>query len=194
MKVYYRRHAGTMTSEPANFIDALGPLKDLYGRTNARDFGPLGLKAARHEMIRPGWCRTHINRHVNRIKDVFKWGTAPELIPGSLYEALRTVAALSEGRTAAREPDPATTSAGILLLGMSTCVPRCRRLSIRGVPPNAEQRINEAWANPSWRVALNPLFDGREGSLPAPPAAQRPLRGCPSSVLLKDGPCPHRVL
>ena len=38
------------------------------------DFGPLGLKAVRQKMIEKGWCRTHINHQVNRVRRMFRWG------------------------------------------------------------------------------------------------------------------------
>src|SRR5262245_61311485 len=44
---HYRRADGTPTSELALFRHALRPLKELYGHTLAREFGPLKLKAVR---------------------------------------------------------------------------------------------------------------------------------------------------
>jgi integrase len=49
------------------------------------------------------WCRSHINKQVDRIKRMFKWATENELIPGTVYEALRCVTCLKRGRTKARE-------------------------------------------------------------------------------------------
>src|SRR5438552_715957 len=52
---FYRKADGTLSTEPNNFGQAVEPLKALYGVTPAADFGPLALKAVRHEMIRLGW-------------------------------------------------------------------------------------------------------------------------------------------
>jgi integrase len=103
---YYRTPDGRRSSEYDNFCDALAPLLRLYGRTQAVDFGPLALKALRHEMIKLGWCRTNINRQVIRIRHVFKWAAENELIAASVYQNLQAVAGLKTGRSDARESDP----------------------------------------------------------------------------------------
>ena len=54
-------------------------------------------------MIRMGWSRNYINRQALRIKSVFRWGVGHELIPSSVYEALRAVEGLRAGRSDARE-------------------------------------------------------------------------------------------
>jgi hypothetical protein len=46
----------------------------LYGHVPARDFGPLVLKTVRQRFIEPGWCRSIVNRRVNRVRHIFKWG------------------------------------------------------------------------------------------------------------------------
>jgi integrase len=59
-------------------------------------------------MIERGWCRTLINRRVERVKRVFRWATAEELVPVGVYQALRAMPGLQRGRTAARESKPVT--------------------------------------------------------------------------------------
>ena len=103
---YYRKPEGTRTSEYDNFRDALAPLLRLYGRTPAMEFGPLGLKALRQEMIRLGWCRTNINRQTVRIRHVFKWAAGNEMIPASVYQNLQAVQGLKAGRSDAKESEP----------------------------------------------------------------------------------------
>ena len=100
---YYRKPDGTATSELKNFRQALRPLRKLYGRTSAPDFGPLALKGLRTNMIELDWSRKYINKQVDRIKSVFKWAASEEKLPASIYEQLRTVSALKRGRTEARE-------------------------------------------------------------------------------------------
>jgi integrase len=99
---YYRK-SGEPTNEVRMIKAAIRIVRLLYGRTNAIDFGPLALKACRAEMIRKDWCRSHINKQTDRIKRMFKWATAEEMIPGHVYEALRSVAGLKRGRSGARE-------------------------------------------------------------------------------------------
>jgi integrase len=99
---YYRKD-----KEPTNEVrmikSALKVVRQIHGRTYAVEFGPLALKECRNEMIRLNWCRSHINKQVDRIKRMLKWATENEMIPGTVYEALRCVAGLKRGRTDARE-------------------------------------------------------------------------------------------
>jgi hypothetical protein len=57
-------------------------------------------------MVTLGWCRTLINRRIDRVKRAFKWATSEELVPGSVYQALQTLPGLRRGRTEARESKP----------------------------------------------------------------------------------------
>jgi two-component system phosphate regulon sensor histidine kinase PhoR len=78
-KSYYENDRGT-TSEFTCMCEAIRPVRKLYGELIANAFGPLALKAVREQMIANGWCRTHINRQVNRVRRIFKWGVENELI------------------------------------------------------------------------------------------------------------------
>ena len=103
---YYRHADGTPTSEVENLRQALRPLRRLYGATSAATFGPLALEALQQAVINLGWCRTHINRQINRIRHVFKWAASKEMIPASVYHGLATVPGLRAGRSDADESDP----------------------------------------------------------------------------------------
>ena len=81
-------------------------LSDLYGRTLAAEFGPLKFKAIRQTLIDAGHSRPYINKLMAIVPRVFKWAAAEELVPASIYHALRTVEGLKKGRTKAREPKP----------------------------------------------------------------------------------------
>jgi integrase len=83
--------------------DALRVVRSLYGRTPARDFGPLALKACRREMIEKGWSRSYTNAQTDRVRRMFRWGASEELLPGNVYEGLRSVTGLRAGKTEARE-------------------------------------------------------------------------------------------
>jgi integrase len=97
---------GEPTSEPDTIRQALRPVRELYGDSQARDFGPLALKAVRQAMIERGWCRNYINKQVDRIRRMFAWAAENELVPVGVYQALRTVAGLRKDRSAAREKPP----------------------------------------------------------------------------------------
>lgn len=104
-KSYYRKD-GRPTSELDEYRQSARPLRTLYGHTPARDFGPLALKAVRQNMIDAGWCRGVVNHRVARIKRIFKWAVAEELIPPAVFQGLQAVDRVRKGRTAVRESHP----------------------------------------------------------------------------------------
>ena len=69
------------------------------------DFGPKKLQQVRAAMIEAGLSRQTVNAHVRRIRHVVKWGISQELVPTSVLTALKTVEALKEERTEARESE-----------------------------------------------------------------------------------------
>jgi integrase len=103
---YYRHPDGTATSEVTAFDIALKPLLKLYGKSVAAEFGPLRLKTVRDEMIHLGWCRASINKHVGRIKHLFKWAAENELVKPDVYHGLLAVSGLRMGRSDAEESRP----------------------------------------------------------------------------------------
>ncbi|MCE9566558.1 MAG: tyrosine-type recombinase/integrase [Planctomycetes bacterium] len=105
-QTYYKTHDGTQTSELSSIKRALKPLKDLYASTLATEFGPRALAVVRDQMVKAKLCRTLINKRVDRVKRMFKWATAEELVPVAVYQSLRTLAGLKRGRTEAHEPEP----------------------------------------------------------------------------------------
>ncbi len=111
--VAFMRHAkrhyvknGRITDEFASYKVVVRYLKDLYGTTNAAEFGPKGLKAIREEMIAAGNCRNYINGQTSRLKHIFKWAAAEELVPPEVYQRLVVVPGLQKGKTPARETPP----------------------------------------------------------------------------------------
>lgn len=100
---HYRHPDGTPSGELVNLKVALKPLRKLYSHTPARDFGPVGLRAVREEMVKSGLSRNSVNARINRIRRIFKWATSVELIPPGVVQALATVAGLQRGRTEAKE-------------------------------------------------------------------------------------------
>lgn len=106
----YYRHAETYylkNGEPTSQLErvrrSLRFVKELYGHTLTRDFGPLSLKAVRDQMIRADWSRVHINSCVGCVKRMFKWGVENELVPPSVFHGLQAVVGLRKGRSSARE-------------------------------------------------------------------------------------------
>jgi hypothetical protein len=102
---HYRDPDGRPTTEMKELRRSLKPVRELYGPTPAAGFGPKKLAAVRQKMIEAGWCRTLINRRVERVRRAFRWAAAEELVPAAVYQAMRTLPGLQKGRTAARESD-----------------------------------------------------------------------------------------
>lgn len=123
---YYVRADVSPTRELGNYRSSLRPLKALYGETLAKDFGPRALKAVREKLIQEetppeaseeeagkprerlkrGACRNYANQSIARVKRVFKWAVAEELISPTVYAALEAVPGLRRGRSTARETAP----------------------------------------------------------------------------------------
>ncbi len=105
-RTYYREDDGD-GKEYVNLTHALRPLRDIYGSTFAIDFGPLALKAVRQHMIDvQDLCRSEVNKRIGRVRRMFKWAVAEELVPSAVLESLRAVDGLRRGRSAARENPP----------------------------------------------------------------------------------------
>lgn len=100
---YYKKPDGTNSTELRDYRMALKPVRDLYGRRGAAEFGPRALKAVRQRMIDSRNSRRYINHQMGRIKRVFKWAVAEELIEPAVYQRLQAVEGLRRGRSEARE-------------------------------------------------------------------------------------------
>ncbi|MGO9110645.1 MAG: hypothetical protein ACLP9L_15600 [Thermoguttaceae bacterium] len=104
-KTLYQKD-GEPTKELACMREALRPVRELYGSTPAREFGPKTLKAVRRHMVDQGLSRGVVNHRLSRIKRAFKWASGEELIPPSVSHGLQAVGGLRFGQTQARETDP----------------------------------------------------------------------------------------
>ncbi len=102
---YYVKN-GKPTTEPVNIRLALRPLRQLYGHTLAREFGPLRLKAVRQAFIDSSLCRSEVNKRVRHVLRAFKWAVGDEMIPSSVHHGLKAVAGLRRGRADVRESEP----------------------------------------------------------------------------------------
>jgi integrase len=97
---------GQPTSHLHNIKDGIIPLRELYAKEPVATFSPLKLKAVRETFVKRGLCRSTINKHVDTIKRIFKWGTENELVPAMVFHALQAVSGLRRGRSAAKESVP----------------------------------------------------------------------------------------
>jgi integrase len=102
---YYVKN-GKPTTEPVNIRLALRPLRQLYGHTPAREFGPLRLKTVRQAFIDSGLCRSEVNKRVRHVLRAFKWAVGEEMVPPSVHHGLKAVPGLRRGRADVRESEP----------------------------------------------------------------------------------------
>src|SRR5579883_1677235 len=126
-ETYYRRPDGSPPSEVSDYAASLRPVRELYGHTPARDFGPVALRAVRDRMIAAGLSRGVINQRVGRIKRAFRWAAAEQLVPIAVFQRLAALPGLrgggvgpgdgagragARGRLPGHAPPPATDPAG----------------------------------------------------------------------------------
>jgi integrase len=102
---YYVKH-GEPTTEAACIRVTIRPLRQLYGDTMARDFGPLQLKAVRQAMVDSGLRRNEVNKRTGRIVRLFKWAVSEAMVPPSVHHGLVAVSGLRRGRADVRESEP----------------------------------------------------------------------------------------
>jgi hypothetical protein len=103
---YYRSPDGQPTNEVKNLRWIIRRLRLLYGETVAAEFDGLALEALRGSMIAEGLASTRINKDVDRVKRIFKWGTSKNLVPLATFQKLETVTGLRAGRSTAKETEP----------------------------------------------------------------------------------------
>jgi len=105
-KRYYRKD-GKPTTALDGVRQSLRPLRDMYASTPATRFGPRSLVALRQRLLESGRLnRGTVNKRIDTVKRVFKWGVAQELVPARVWHALQAVSGLRKGRTKAREAKP----------------------------------------------------------------------------------------
>ena len=78
-------------------------IRSLYGRSPVSEFGPKAYKTLRESLIHEGLSRKYVNNCMGRVRRKFRWSSAEELVPTSIYQALASVPGLRRGRSKARE-------------------------------------------------------------------------------------------
>ena len=103
---YYQNPDGTPADSALNIKTALRPMKELFGPTPIRDFGPVQLKAIRAVLIEKGIVRKQVNKFAGIIRQFFRWCVESEIVESSVWETLRAVSPLMPGRSGAVEGTP----------------------------------------------------------------------------------------
>jgi len=102
---HYRKN-GRPTTTFRNLAPVMRRLRELFGETLARDFGPLRFQALRDTWIRERKAVKTVNEYANSVRRVFRWGVKNELIPPSVYAGLKSVDGVKRGRSEARDTAP----------------------------------------------------------------------------------------
>ncbi len=97
---------GEPTSEQWLIRSAMKTLSALYGLTPASQFGPLALKVVRTKLVESGIVRNSVNASIGRIRRLFRFGVANEIVPVDVLARLEAVSPLLAGRTEARDLPP----------------------------------------------------------------------------------------
>jgi integrase len=80
---------------------------NLYAGTPVDEFGPKALTAVQQDLAESGrFSRTHILRLISRVRTMFNWGVAQEIVPVTIADALKYVLPLKKGETIAHETKP----------------------------------------------------------------------------------------
>jgi len=102
----YRDERGNPSTEFVNYRCACQPLLDVHQATPLAAFGPKALKDVLRAMVKRQWKRASINRQLVRVRTIFRWGEAEQLVPGGTFETLRTVRGLKVREHQVEESPP----------------------------------------------------------------------------------------
>ena len=89
-KGYYSKD-GKPTKELACMRKALRPLRELYGQYAGERFWPEGIEGGSAHMIKQGFAAEWSTSRISRIKRMFKWAVAEELVPSAVFHGLQAV-------------------------------------------------------------------------------------------------------
>jgi integrase len=98
-KSYYKG-----SREADNLRDAIRPARELFGRLLASEFGAPQFRRVREEMVKSGLSRSVINARVNRIRRMFRWAVAENLVGPDTLARLTALEPLRHGRGGKERP------------------------------------------------------------------------------------------
>ena len=102
-KTYY----GAASREFANLTRVAKPMKELYGKTPAKHFGPAEFKAIRcWWLLEKTRTRQYVNRQMKQTIQIIKWAVSEGMMPPATHQAVKCVEPLKRGRVQAPEAPP----------------------------------------------------------------------------------------
>ncbi|MFP4192934.1 MAG: tyrosine-type recombinase/integrase [Candidatus Hydrogenedentota bacterium] len=174
-------------------------LCELYGREPLDELSPKKLKTLQQHLVQKGaLTRYGINRTTEDVRRFVKWCVSEELCPPAVYDALRCVAGLRRGKTAAPEPEPAHIPTEADIRAVASHMPGtlgdavmlqyftgCRPGELLGIRPQDVETEGSVW-----RIRVDEhktAYRGHVRTLYAGPEAQKLLR--PYLLREHDRPC-----
>ena len=103
---HYREPNGKSSDQVRHIKTVIRHVRELYADTPVAAFGPMALKTVRTKFVALGWSRKTVNARVERVRRIFKWAVAEELVSPLVYQALAAVAGLQRNRTVAPDAEP----------------------------------------------------------------------------------------
>ena len=103
--MYYRKN-GKPTSEISCIKIALRFLNRTFSNSLVFEFDVVKLESIQQAMVEEGFVRTSINRHVGRIRRMFRWGQRKRIVPREVLPDLQCLDDLKSGRSDAVESEP----------------------------------------------------------------------------------------
>jgi hypothetical protein len=104
---YMKSYHGTASnSEYHRLPRALRPVRRLYGKLPAAEFGVLEFKAVRQFLLDEGLSRSYINASMRRLIRMFKWAAAEGRLAANVHETLKLVTDFATERRPPEKPIP----------------------------------------------------------------------------------------
>ncbi|HET6425607.1 MAG TPA: hypothetical protein VFG20_18100, partial [Planctomycetaceae bacterium] len=82
---------GKPTDEVHCYRAVIRMMSELYGSTFVDRFGPNDLRAVRQAMIDADWSLGYIQRQINRVRHIFRWGVGRDMVPPAVHQKLCAV-------------------------------------------------------------------------------------------------------
>lgn len=195
---YYVKE-GKPTGETAVIKMALRRLCEAFGSLPAESLTPHALKELQQRMIGEDLARTYINKQIERMRRMYRWGVAEGWAPVTTYQALACLPGLKKGRSAARETAPVRPVSEEVVQATLPHLPPvvadmvrlqrltgCRPEDVWAIRPGDVDRESTIW----WYVPPSHKTEHHEGHdrrIPLGPRAQAVLR--PYLDRPADAPC-----
>ena len=103
---------------------AIRAVRELFGMSQAAEFGPRALAVVQNHLVTGGFCRKSVNKYIGFIKRAFRWAASQELVPASVWQGLASLEGLRRGRTKAAEPAPIGPVSDKDVDAVQLCLPR----------------------------------------------------------------------